>query len=143
MANLVTIKINNQIIINDYTLDQEPSVDSNVGDNTLTTIQRKHHSTVPDGSILEKLFEFASSVADFWRTDKGNIRHKLEDILLLNILARVSKCTRCADIIEFSRYNLARFHAMGMFENGVPSEPTLYRIEKGIDDTDMDDRMKE
>lgn len=87
--------------------------------------------------------KFASSVSDFRRTDRGNIRHKLGDILLLNILARASKCIRRAEIIEFGRHNLRRFQSMGMLENGVPSEPTMCRIEKGIDDSDMAERMRE
>lgn len=87
--------------------------------------------------------KFASSVSDFRRTDRGNIRHKLGDILLLNILARASKCVRRAEIIEFGRHNLRRFQSMGMLENGVPSEPTMCRIEKGVDDTGMADRMRE
>ncbi len=91
---------------------------------------------------MEKLLEFATSVPDFRRTGKGNIRHRLEDVLILIILARMSKCVGRADIIEFGRHNLTRFRSMGMLKNGVPSEPTMCRIENGIDDSSMADSMK-
>lgn len=139
----VTLRINNQLIMNAYPLDQNLSVNSNIGDNTLTKVQKKRHFTIPEGSILERLFDFASSVTDFRRTDRGNIRHKLKDILLIEIMARISGCKRRADIIEFGWHNLTRFQSMGLLMNGVPSEPTLCRIEKSIDDKVMADRMKE
>lgn len=41
---------------------------------------------------MEKLMDFASSIPDFRRLSKGNIRHKLKDIIILMILARASKC---------------------------------------------------
>lgn len=91
---------------------------------------------------MEKLLEFTTSVPDFRRTGKGNIRHKLEDVLILIILARMSKCIGRADIIEFGRHNLTRFRSMGMLKNGVPSEPTLFRIENGIDEASMADSMQ-
>lgn len=91
---------------------------------------------------MEKLLEFATSVPDFRRTGKGNIRHKLEDVLVLMIFARMSKCIGRADIIAFGRYNLTKFRSMGMLKNGVPSEPTMCRIENGIDDTAMADSLK-
>ncbi|EJX10868.1 transposase, IS4 family, partial [gut metagenome] len=54
-------------------------------------------------SILYKLKEFSSSVPDFRRLDKGNIRHRLDDIIMLMILARISRCIGRAEIIEFGR----------------------------------------
>ncbi len=91
---------------------------------------------------MERLLEFTTSVPDFRRTGKGNIRHKLQDVLVLIILARMSKCIGRADIIEFGRHNLTRFRSMGMLKNGVPSEPTLSRIENGIDEEAIADSMK-
>lgn len=87
--------------------------------------------------------DFAASVPDFRRTDKGNIRHRLEDIIMLMILARASRCVGRAEIIEFGRHNLNRLRKIGMLRNGVPSEPTLCRIENGINDTDMADSMQD
>lgn len=88
-------------------------------------------------SILYKLKEFSSSVPDFRRSDKGNIRHKLDDIIMLMILGRASGCIGRAEIIEFGKHNLNKFRKMGMLRNGVPSEATLCRVDNGIDDLVM------
>ena len=98
---------------------------------------------MPKGSLMEGLVEFAASIPDFRRTNKGNVRHKLSDMILLMIMARVSGCTGRAEIIEFGKYNLKRFQSMGMLERGVPSEPTLCRVEQGIDENDMALSMSE
>ena len=55
---------------------------------------------------MERLLAFASSVPDFRRSDKGNIRHRLEDIIMLMVLARASGCVGRADIIEFGKHNI-------------------------------------
>lgn len=96
----------------------------------------------PD-SILYRLREFSSSVPDFRRLGKGNIRHRLDDIIMMMILARLSGCVRRAEIIEFGRCNLHKFHKMWMLKNGVPSEATLCRVDNGIDAVVMADRMQE
>lgn len=83
------------------------------------------------------------SVPDFRRTDKGNIRHRLEDIIMLMVLARASKCVGRAEIIEFGRHNLNKLRKIGMFRNGVPSEATLCRMENGINNLAMADSMQE
>lgn len=92
---------------------------------------------------MERLQDFASSVPDFRRSDKGNIRHRLEDIIMLMVLARASGCVGRADIIEFGRHNINKFRKMGMLKKGVPSEATLCRVDNGINDTVMADRMQE
>lgn len=79
-------------------------------------------------SIFDRLMDFAASVPDFRRTDRGNIRHRLEDIIMLMFFARASKCVGRAEIIEFGRHNLNKLRKLGMLRNGVPSEPTLCRI---------------
>lgn len=95
------------------------------------------------GSIMEELMRFASSVPDFRRTDRGNLRHRLSDVIMLMVLGRASGCVGRADIIEFGRHNINRLIRMGMLKNGVPSEATLCRMENGIDDLAMADRMRE
>ena len=87
--------------------------------------------------------DFARSVPDFRRTDKGHVRHRLSDIIVLMIFARMSKCVARADIIEFGRRNLHKFRKMGLLKNGVPSEPTLFRIESGIDNEGLAHKMAE
>lgn len=105
----------------------------------IAKLQNKSESTC---GILDKLMDFAASVPDFRRTGKGNIRHRLEDIIMLMVLARASKCVGRAEIIEFGRHNLNRLRKIGMLMNGVPSEPTLCRIENGINDLAMADSMQ-
>lgn len=95
------------------------------------------------GSILERLMDFAASVPDFRRTDKGNIRHRLEDIIMLMVFGYASGYVGRAEIIEFGKHNLKKLRKIGMLRNGVPSEPTLCRIENGINDMEMADRMRQ
>ena len=86
---------------------------------------------------------FARSVPDFRRSDKGNIQHRLADIIILMILARECGCVGRADIIEFGRLHLNKFRRLGILRNGVPSESTLCRAENGIDDHAMADKMQD
>lgn len=104
-------------------------------------IQKKKHFDCPSGSIMKHLREFVSSVPEYRRTGKGNFKHKLEDILMLVILGRLSKCITRAEIIEFGERHLKRFQSMGMLLDGVPSEATLSRVFKSIDDEQMAARM--
>ncbi len=114
--------------MNKYALDQKAVSDTLPVVNTATKLQRKSQTSIPNGSILEGLIEFAYSVTDFRRTDRGNHHHELGDILMLMILSRMSGCVGRADMIEFGRYNLKKFQSMGMLRNGVSSEPTLCRV---------------
>lgn len=129
--------------MNNKTLDQESSFGSGTVANTTAKVQRKSHSAIPQGSILERLMNFAHSIPDFRRTDRGNIRHKLGDIIMLMIFARMSKCVGRADIIEFGKHNLKKLQTMGLLRNGVPSEPTFCRVENGIDDAGFAEQMSE
>lgn len=92
---------------------------------------------------MARLLAFTQSVPDFRRQGKGNIRHKLSDVLILMILGRASGHVGRADIIEFGKHNLKKFHKIGMLRNGIPSEPTLCRIENGIDELAMADMMQD
>lgn len=96
-----------------------------------------------ENSILSRLWDFASSVPEFRRNGKGNIRHRLDDAIILMLFARMSKCVSRKDIIEYGRQNPGKFQKMGLLKNGVPPEPTLCRIENGIDDLEFADRMRE
>lgn len=92
---------------------------------------------------MKHLREFAKSVPDYRRTGKGNHRHKQEDVLLLVILGRLGKCVTRPGVIRFGNRHLKRFRALGLLLHGVPSEPTLCRIFKHIDDETMSNRMSE
>ena len=56
---------------------------------------------IQKGSILDNLMNFAASVPDFRRCNKGNIRHRLNDIIILMILGRTCEQIGRADIIAF------------------------------------------
>lgn len=94
-------------------------------------------------SIMDELLNFAGSAADFRRTGKGNIRHPLRDIIVLIVLARMAGKVHRADIIEFGKHNLGGFRSMRLLMNGVPSEATLCRVERGIDADGLADGMSE
>ena len=70
------------------TLDQYRLNGSHTGDYS-TKVENKFDKRY---SILEEPEAFASSVPEFRRTGKGNIRHRLADIIILMILSRASGC---------------------------------------------------
>lgn len=119
-------------------LDQVRSIGACAPNHT-TKVTKKFDTT---SSIMEELRAFASSVPDFRRLDKGNIRHRLDDIIMLMILGRIAGHVGRTDIMMFGRHNLNKIRSIGMLKNGVPSEATLCRIENGIDELDMAERMQ-
>jgi len=119
-------------------LDQDLSIGALAANHT-AKIRNKFNSKY---SILDGLMDFASSVPDFRRLDKGNIRHRLSDIIMLMLLGRASGLVGRADIIEFGKHNLHKFRKMGMLKNGVPPEATVCRVDNGIDDLTMANSMQ-
>lgn len=112
----------NQLVMNkNKPLDQVRSIETSVPNHTTKVLNK----TDTNRSILEELIAFAASVPDFRRLDKGNIRHRLDDIIMLMILGRVAGHIGRAGIMEFGRHNLNKLRKMGMLKNGVPSEATL------------------
>ncbi len=102
---------------------------------------KKKHFDCLCGSIMTHLRKFVSSVPESRRTSRGNFKHKLEDILMLVILGRLSKCITRAEILQFGKRHLKRLQAKGLFPYGLPSEATLCRVFQSIDDEKMADRM--
>lgn len=127
--------------MNNFTLGQKSSVCFNKEVKAIVKVQRKTVTSITKGSILERLIDFAFSIPDFRRTDKGNIRHQLGDVIILMIFARMSRCVGRADIIEFGKHNLKKLQSLGLLNNGVPSEPTLCRVESGIDELGFYEQM--
>lgn len=64
-------------------------------------------------------------------------------MIMLLILGRISGHVARADIIAFGKQYLNKFQSLGMLGKGVPSEPTLCRVENGIDDSAIADKMQE
>ena len=130
----------NQTVMNkNKPLDQIRSTDAKALNRTSKLVNKSEFN----GSILDRLMNFAVSVPDFRRSDKGNIRHRLADIIILMIFARECGCVGRADIIEFGHHHLNKFRRLGILSNGVPSESTLCRVENGINDHAMADRMQD
>ena len=100
-----------------------------IGANALNLTSKLVNKSEFNSSILERLMDFAGSVPDFRRSDKGNIRHRLDDIIILMIFGRACGYAARADIIEFCRHNINKFRKIKMFRNGIPSESTLCRVE--------------
>ena len=102
---------------------------------------KKKHLDCLRGSIMTHLRKFVSSVPEYRRTSRGNFKHKFEDILMLVILGRLSKCITRAEILQFGKRHLKRLQSKGLFPYGLPSEATLCRVFQSIDDEKMADRM--
>lgn len=129
--------------MNNSALNQKYLTDNEKVSFATAKLKRKSHSSIIEGSIFERLWDFAFSIPDFRRTDRGNIRHALGDIIILMIFARMSKCNGRADMIEYGKHNLHKFQSINLLKNGVPSEPTLCRVENGIDELGLADKMVE
>lgn len=47
--------------------------------------------------------EFVTSVPKYRRIDKGDVKYKLEDMLMFVIFGRLSKCVVRAEILQFGK----------------------------------------
>lgn len=83
---------------------------------------KKKHLDCLRGSIMTHLRKFVSSVPEYRRTSRGNFKHKLEDILMLVILGRLSKCITRAEILQFGKRHLKRLQSKGLFPYGLPQK---------------------
>ena len=85
--------------------------------------------------MSEKIRNLACSVCDYRKTHKKNFRHPLPDMLILTVLARLSGCSTRKETIHFGEQNLQLLQsAYGILPKGVPSEATLCRMGKSIDE---------
>lgn len=85
--------------------------------------------------MSERLRRLVCSVCDYRKTHKKNFRHPLPDMLILSVLARLCGCGTRKEIIHFGERNLQLLQTTyGILPKGVPSEATLCRMEKSIDD---------
>lgn len=76
---------------------------------------KKKHLNCLRGSVMTHLKKIVSYVPEYRRTSRGNFKHKLEDILMLVILGRFSKCFTRAEILQFGKRHLKRLQAKGLF----------------------------
>ncbi len=78
-----------------------------------------------------------NSIPDFRRNNKGNFKHRLCDIILLLIIARLAGCRCRREVIAFASRKHTQLKNLGILTNGIPSEPTLCRVENGVDPSEM------
>ena len=89
------LKGENQTVMNrTKPLNQVRSIEDDIL-NRITKLQKK---SIQKGSILDHVMNFAASVPDFRRCNKGNIRHLLSDMIILMILGRTCGLVGCANI---------------------------------------------
>ena len=85
--------------------------------------------------MSERLRRLVCSVCDYRKTHKRNFRHPLPDMLILSVLARLCGCGTRKEIIKFGECHLQLLQSLyGILPKGVPSEATLCRMEKSIDE---------
>lgn len=136
----VTLGVHKQTVMNVIKpLDQKTFI----GAEALNDATKVQNNSESKKSIWDSLLIFAQSVPDFRRNGKGNFRHVLADMLVLIMLARMSGHYVRPSIIAFGKHNLNKFQKKGLLLNGVPSEATLCRVDNGIDDLELADRMRQ
>lgn len=101
-------------------------------------------ATTNNGTILEAIIKFVTSVEEYRRTSKGNFRHPLPDLLLLAILCKLDGRTHYADYVSFGKKCQVRLQNLfGILSKGVPSISTFSRMFQGIEHEGMSDKLKE
>ena len=84
--------------------------------------------------LSTELMEFLSGIPDPRRTDRGDFKYPLPDVMVMLCLGRLCGRVSRKDIISFTEEHLDTLRSrLGILEKGCPSEPTLCRLEKGID----------
>ena len=84
--------------------------------------------------LSPELMEFLSGIPDPRRTDRGDFKYPLPDVMVMLCLGRVCGRVSRRDIISFTEEHLGVLQSrLGILEKGCPSEPTLCRMEKNID----------
>jgi predicted transposase YbfD/YdcC len=75
------------------------------------------------------------------RTNKGNLKHPLEDILFLVIISVVSGCNDWETIEAFGETQLAWLRKYYPYKHGIPSHDTLNRVFAAMDSEDFGHRF--
>lgn len=83
-----------------------------------TTMNTAHHSLITHITILP----------DPRKTNHGRLRHGLEDIIIITILATIAGADTWSDIVMFAREHESWFKRFLSLPNGIPSEDTIARV---------------
>lgn len=79
------------------------------------------------------LQSYFSNLPDPRRTEKGNLRHCMSDILLLTFSAVLCGCQEWDRILMFGEHELDWLKKHGSFLNGLPSKDTMRRFFMALD----------
>lgn len=79
------------------------------------------------------LTEHFSEIEDPRRTDRGNFKHSLPDILLLVLVSVLCRCPEWDDMSLLGKQQEEWFKMYGRFENGIPCGDTLRRVFERLD----------
>lgn len=95
-------------------------------------------STIPHANFNTYfLTQYFGKLKDSRRTEKGNFRHLLSDILLLTISAVLSGEEDWDEIIFFGNNELEWLKQHGTFKFGIPSQDTLRRFFSVLDNKEL------
>jgi hypothetical protein len=77
---------------------------------------------------LARVSDFLDEINDPRRTEYGNIRHKLEDIIVIAFTAALCGYEDYEEMEEFGRLKLDFFKTFLEMPNGVPDESVFRRV---------------
>jgi len=76
---------------------------------------------------VNKLREIVSKLVDS-RRRWGNLRHKLDDIIIISLLSYMSNKKNFKDIVEFAKDRSEWLGSFLELPNGIPSKDTIRRV---------------
>ncbi len=77
---------------------------------------------------IEELKAKLAKIEDPQRTDRGNIRHKLEDIIIIGLCTQICDGNDFADMEEFGIQRRELLHRFLELPNGIPDSDTFRRV---------------
>ena len=77
---------------------------------------------------IQKLKDELGAVTEPRRTSHGNIRHKLEDIIIIGLCTLICKGEDYADMEEFGKERYAWLSTILELPNGIPDKDTFRRV---------------
>lgn len=86
---------------------------------------------------IQKLTEKLSGITDPRRTRYGNIRHKLEDIIVIGLCTIICGGEDYADMEEFGREREVFLRKFLELPNGIPDSDTFRRLFENIDPEEL------
>ena len=86
---------------------------------------------------IEELKEALSIVKDPRRTDRGNIRHKLEDIIIIGLCTLIGNGKDFEDMEDFGKEREEWLRKFLELPNGIPDSDTFRRVFERLDPQEL------